>query len=235
MKIFITGSKGFIGLELIDFLEKKYDYQIIGYDLASGEDILDYEKMRKKMEGANVVVHLAALRKPYEEKIFNDYFQTNCVGTYNVARACVENKIKRLIYTSSTSYYGFEKGIAEFLPVLEDSEILTQRVKVDGLKCRDCDIAYSTSKVIAEQILANFGLTKKFEIIILRFGPTRKRGEYRPFGNLKLHLKIENALQVLDKSIHTKKEMWYEAFNVVDQIKGVDIKKAISRLNYSPI
>jgi hypothetical protein len=73
------------------------------------------------------------------------------------------------------------------------------------------------------------------QVIILRIGPTRKRGEYRPFGDLKLHLKIENALQVLESAINSTKELWYEFFTVTDELEQVDISKAKEILNYKPI
>lgn len=233
MKIFITGSSGFVGKELVNHLSKKHE--MVEYDLANGQDILDYSQLKKAMKGCDVVVHLAAHRKPYEDKTFKDYFETNCQGTFNIAQAAMEFNVKRLIYSSSTSYYGIEDGIPFVKPIKESNPILTQHVKIEDLKCRDCDIAYSTSKVISEQILANYGLTKKMEIIILRLGPTRKKGEYRPFGDLKLHLKIENALQILESAINTKKRLWYEAFTVMDDIKGVDISKAKKILDYKPI
>jgi len=233
MKIFITGSSGFIGRELINHLSNKHE--IVEYDLANGQDILNYSQLKKAMKGCGVVVHLAALRKPYDDKTFKDYFEINCQGTFNVAQAAEECKIKRLIYASSASYYGIEEGIPFVKPIKESNPVLTQHVKIEDLNCRDCDIAYSTSKVISEQILANYGLTKKMEVIILRFGPTRKRGEYRPFGDLKLHLKIENALQILESAINTKKKIWYEAFTVMDGIDKVDISKARKSLNYKPV
>ncbi len=238
MKIFITGSKGFIGSELVKHLSGKYKhYKIVGYNLKDGQDILDYKKLKKAMKGCDIVVHLAAIRKPLEDKIFENYFRTNCEGTFNVAEAALENKVKRLIFASSMSYYGIERGIPVEMPITEKSSVLTQRVKAEKLtnKTRLCDVAYSTSKVIAEQILANYGMTKKLEVIILRLGPTRPKGEYRPFGKLKLHLKIENAVDVLEKSITTKKKIWYETFSIVDKIKSVDISKARRILGYKPI
>jgi len=148
MKIFITGSSGFIGSELIKHLEGKHE--IIAYAHDKGDDILDYDKLKKAMKNCDVVVHLAAHRKPYEDKTFKDYFETNCQGTFNVAQACMENEAKKLIFTSSMSYYGMEKGMPIKIPVLENSTVLTQRIKTEELPpaVRDCDIAYSTSKVI---------------------------------------------------------------------------------------
>ncbi len=234
MRIFITGSSGFIGSELIKYLSKNKKYTLIKYDLVNGQDILDYPKLKKAMSGCDIVIHLAAHRKPYEDKTFEDYFKTNCEGTFNVAKAALENKVKKFIYSSSTSYYGFEQGIPIQKPVKESNFIITQHLKELELNCRDCDISYSTSKVIAEQIIANYGLRKKFEVIILRFGPTRKTGEYRPFGELKLHLKIENAIQSIEKAILSDKKLWYEAFTITDKIPNVDISKAKKLLGYIP-
>lgn len=235
MKIFITGSSGFIGKELTNHLSPKHE--IVGFAHDKGQDILNYEQLNSAMKGCDVVVHLAAHRKPYEDKTFKDYFETNCQGTFNVAQACMENGVKKLIFTSSMSYYGMEKGVPIKVPVVEDSTILTQRVKTEDLPptIRDCDVSYSTSKVIGEQILANYGMRKKFEVIILRLGPTRLKGVYKPFGELKLHVKIENALQAIENAIETDKKLWYEAFSIVDEIDGVDISKAKKILNYKPI
>ena len=232
MKLFITGSSGFIGSELIKYLSKKKEFEIVKYDLKEGQDILNYEQLKEVMKGCDVVVHLAAIRGPYEDKTFGDYFKVNCIGTFNVAQAALENKIKRFIYSSSTSYYGVEKGIPFVKPIKELNPIITQHLKADDLNCRDCDVAYSTSKVIAEQILANYGLRKKFEVILLRLGPTRKKGEYRPF--LGLHLKIENAIQALELAINTPKKLWYEAFTITDDVPNVDLTKAKKILNYNP-
>ncbi|NQZ84765.1 MAG: NAD(P)-dependent oxidoreductase [Nanoarchaeales archaeon] len=233
MKIFITGSSGFIGSELIK--ELKNSYEIVTYDISKGDDILDYDKVNSAMVGCDVVIHLAAHRKPYDDKEFKDYFDTNCIGTFNVAQAAVSNGVKKIIYSSSTSYYGCENGIPFQVPINENNLVMTQHVKVSDLKCRDCDISYSTSKVICEEILANYGLTKKLQVIILRLGPTRKKEEYRPFGDLKLHLKIENAIQLFKNSIECETELWYEAFTVCDEIENVDISKAKKLLNYNPL
>lgn len=232
MKILVTGSSGFIGGELVKDLEGKHE--IVLFDLLEDKDILNYEQLKDSMKGCEVVVHLAALRKPYEDKTFEDYFRVNCIGTFNVCKAAKECGVKKLVYSSSTSYYGIEKGMPEPSQINEKTPVLSQRLNVSDLNCRDCDVAYSTSKVISEQILANYGLTKKMNIVILRFGPTRKRGEYRPFGNLKLHLKIENALQALNLAIGLKKEIWYEAFTITDEIKDVDLAKAKEILGYNP-
>ena len=231
MKIFVTGSSGFIGKELVNHLSLGYD--VVEFDLEKGFDILQYDQVLEAIQGCEVVIHLAAIPKPQEDKTFEDYFRINCQGTLNVAKAAQESGVKRLIYASSTTCYGAEKGIPFVRPIQEDNLIVTQHVKVDELECRDCDLAYSTSKVIAEQILANYGMRKKFEVVILRFGPTRSFGEKMPF--LGLNLKLENALQAVEKALTLKEKMWYEAFTITDDLEDVDISKARDVLGYEPI
>ena len=234
MKLFITGSSGFIGSELVKYLSKKKEFEIVKYDLKEGRDIFNYEQLKETMKGCDVVIHLAAIRGPYEDKTFKDYFRINCIGTFNVAKAALENGIKRFVYSSSTSYYGLERGIPYVKPIKESNSIITQHLKADDLNCRDCDVAYSTSKVIAEQILANYGLRKKFEVIILRFGPIGgKLGEKWKLNGISL--KIENAIQALELAITTNKKLWYETFTITDDVSNVDLAEAKEILGYSPI
>ncbi|WP_455626540.1 hypothetical protein, partial [Parabacteroides sp.] len=59
MKIMLTGHRGYIGSRFVETFGDKYE--IVGYDLLDGDDILDYENLKKKMQGVEVVVHEAAI------------------------------------------------------------------------------------------------------------------------------------------------------------------------------
>ncbi len=232
MKIFITGSSGYIGSELVKYLSDKH--KIVLYDLINRENILDYEQLKEKMIGCDVVIHLAAIRGPDESKEFNDYFNINCQGTLNVINCAIENNVARFIYASSTGYYGLEKGIDYIKPIKETNLVISQYAKSDKLNCRDCDIAYGTSKAIAEQILANYGLRKKIDIIILRLGPIGSNRSV--FWSLDgITLKIDNAIKSIDLAINLNKNLWYEAFTITDDNNLVDLSKAKNILNYRPL
>jgi len=223
----VTGSKGYFGKPLVEKL--KQNYQIVEYDILDGKNILNYEKLKSSMKGSEIVIHAAAIPKPDETKTFDDYFQTNCVGTLNVVKAAIENKVRKMIYISSTTYYACERGIPIKFPLKEDNKTAPMYLKSDDFKCRDSDIAYSESKIIAENILAFYGLLKKMQVIILRF--PRIGDKEGPYGTM---VSMNNAIQGIEKSIELNKILWYEAFNIANKMDNVDISKAQKILGYNP-
>lgn len=225
MKILITGHKGYLGKGFVE----KYgtDYEIIGFDHKDGEELLDYETLVKKMKDCEQVVHLAAIPKPVEGKTFEDYVNNNVRATFNVVKAAVENNLKRVIYASSTTIYGIEKGIPFKTPIKEDQPFVSQYLTADRLSCRDIDLSYHMSKVMAEQILAWYGLNKKIQTTTLRFGPIGK-------VFLGTSVSMDNATQAIKLALDYSKELWYEPFSIVDEIEHIDISKAKDRLGYKP-
>ncbi|HVF69939.1 MAG TPA: NAD(P)-dependent oxidoreductase [Xanthomonadales bacterium] len=225
MKILVTGNKGYLGIEFV----KKYssDYEIVGYDLQDGDDILDNQSLTRKMLGVEQVVHLAAIPKPVEEKSFDEYFKINVEGSLNVMKAAVENNAKRVIYASSTTIYGIEKGVPFKTPIKEDQPFVSQYITANQLSSRDVDLSYHMSKVMAEQIMAWYGLNKKIQTIALRFGPIGK-------VFLGTSVSMNNATQAIDVALKYSGELWYEPFSIVDEIDHIDISKAKQMLGYDP-
>jgi len=225
MKILVTGDKGYLGGEFVKRYAK--DYEIVGYDLKSGQDMLDYEKLSKAMKGCNQVVHLAAIPAPVMGKSFEQYFDNNVRATYNVAKAAMENKLKRVVYASSTTIYGIEKGIPFQIPINEGQKFVSQYIPASKLSCRDVDLSYHMSKVMCEQILAWYGLNKKIQTTALRFGPINK-------VFLGTSVSINNATQAIKLALDYSGELWYEPFSIVDEISHIDISKAKKILGYKP-
>lgn len=225
MKIFITGYKGFLGSGFVERYGK--DYEIVGFDLKDGEDLSDYEALLNKMLGCEQVVHLAAISAPVDGKTFEDYINNNVMATFNVVKAAVANKVNRVIYASSTTIYGIERGIPFQIPIKENQPFVSQYISADKLTCRDVDLSYHMSKVMAEQIMAWYGLNKKIQTAALRFGPINK-------VFLGTSVSMNNATQAIKLALNYKKELWYEPFSIVDKIKHIDISKAKKILGYNP-
>lgn len=225
MKILVTGDKGYLGSEFVQRYSS--EYEIMGYDILDGLDLADRETLREKMTRCEMVVHLAAIPKPVVEKEFAEYLETNVKATQNVCSVACELGIKRVVYASSTTIYGIERGIPFTTPITEDQSFVSQYLKEDQLSCREADLSYHMSKVMAEQVLAWYGLNKKVETIALRFGPINK-------VFLGTSVSIENAVQAIHKSLKADQKFWYEPFSIVDEVDHIDISKAKAMLGYDP-
>jgi len=203
--ILVTGDKGKLGTHLVARIGGRFE--ITGYDIKDGWDILKGDLAECAMD-CDAIVHLAAMPGPIEGPTWEDYFITNCVGTYHVADAAMRAGIKRLLFASSTAYYGCENGIPFRRPVIEESPPIATYLKANALQCYPQALMYSQSKVIAENILAYYGLTRQLEVVCLRFGALG------PVTSL------DHAAEAIITVLDAPGPFWYEAFNVIDD--GID-------------
>jgi nucleoside-diphosphate-sugar epimerase len=119
-KVIVTGGAGFIGSNLVDKLVSQ-GYKVIVIDnLSAGKkenlnpeaefhelDICDFDKINPLFQGVDCVFHLAAIpRVPVSVKDPINTSKTNIIGTVSVFKAASENKVKRVIFASSSSVYG---------------------------------------------------------------------------------------------------------------------------------
>jgi UDP-glucose 4-epimerase len=119
-KVIVVGGAGFIGSNLVDALIKeKYEVHVID-NLSGGKkenlnpkavfhekDIRKIEDIKPIFIGATYVFHLAALpRVQYSIEHPDETNEVNINGTLNVLIASAEAKVKRLVYSASSSAYG---------------------------------------------------------------------------------------------------------------------------------
>jgi UDP-glucuronate 4-epimerase len=137
MKVLVTGAAGFIGMHVskrlldlgvsvvgLDNLNSYYDVSLKHYRLSQIEtydnfkfvkmDLADREGMAEcfKEEQFDRVIHLAAqagVRYSIEAPF--DYVDSNLVGMMTVLEGCRQNKVKHLVYASSSSVYGMNPKI----------------------------------------------------------------------------------------------------------------------------
>jgi len=126
-KILVIGGAGFIGSHLIAELLKHPVKEVIVYDnfargkmeniseslkdercsiFPLGGDIRDIDILDVAMKDVDYVFHLAAMWLLHCKDFPRTAFDVNIQGTFNVLEACVNNNVKKLVYSSSASVYG---------------------------------------------------------------------------------------------------------------------------------
>jgi NAD dependent epimerase/dehydratase len=134
-RVLVTGADGFIGSHLTEhLLEKGYHvkalscYNSFNYwgwlesipaspklEVVTG-DIRDPHFCKFISRDVDSILHLAALIGiPYSYIAPDSYVDTNIKGTLNICQAALENKIKRIIVTSTSEVY----GTAMYVPIDE--------------------------------------------------------------------------------------------------------------------
>ncbi len=122
MKIFITGSTGYIGSRLALYLanegheihalyrEKSKTHSIIhpNIKLFKG-DILEYNTLIAPLEGCEQVYHTAAYAKVWQKDNMQIYRQ-NIEGAMNVIRAGIKAGASRIVCTSTAGVLGYSKN-----------------------------------------------------------------------------------------------------------------------------
>ena len=132
--ILVTGGAGFIGSNIVEYLilNTKYNVKVID-NLITGKiknleqfindkykdrfefiygDICDLEKVRRVMEGVDMITHQAALGSV--PRSINDPLsshKSNVNGFLNILIAANEKGIKKIVYASSSSVYGDENHL----------------------------------------------------------------------------------------------------------------------------
>ena len=230
MKIFVTGSSGFIGFHLSKkFLEK--GHSVHGFDSMNNYYDVKIKKARYKILNAykkfsftkgklenkkilsksilkfrpRVIVHLAAqagVRYSIEKP--RVYLDSNIIGTYNIIELAKKVNIKHLLIASSSSVYGANKK----LPFKETDKTETQLS------------IYAATKKSTESIAHSYSNVWKIPITMLRFFTV-----YGPWG------RPDMALFKFTKGIIAKKKIdiynngkMYRDFTYVDDIaNGISV------------
>ena len=118
----VTGAAGFIGSHLAETLLSK-NQKVVGLDdFSTGKpeniaglknlefiegSITDIKTCLKACKGVDFVLHHAALASvPASMKDPVNYHEVNVSGFLNILQAARENKVKRVVYASSSAVYG---------------------------------------------------------------------------------------------------------------------------------
>lgn len=227
-KYLVTGGAGFIGSNVVDALVSNGEKVRVLDDLSTGKlenldpvrskieffegDIRDSQAVQKAVAGVDYIIHIAALRavlrsvdNPHET---ND---VNVSGTLNLLVAARDSKVKRFVFSSSSSVYG-------------DTE---------KFPCEETDIPnpqspYAASKIMGEYYCKIFSSLYGLETVSLRyfnvFGP-RQNPESKYSAVIPIF--IDCLLKGISPEIHWDGKQSRD-FSYVDNVVEGNLRSAVT-------
>jgi dTDP-glucose 4,6-dehydratase len=193
VKILITGTAGFIGSNLREYLFKR-DYDFQGWDKEYGID-LSYSV--PALDNIDIIIHLAA-ETFVDYSITNprEFLVNNVIGTFNLLEAARKANIKKFIYVSTDEVYG--------------SQIFGVR-EIHRLKPGN---PYSASKACGDMFCLAYYNTYRVPIIIVR--PENNYGRWQSDEKV-IPTFIRYALQdkplpIYGDGLHTRRWLYVEDF-----------------------
>lgn len=162
MKIAVFGASGFVGLNVLDVLGKKYGMgSILASDIRKHPhiqckfleaDLLNYDSVNNVIKNCDYVVHLAASPLPVSLNKPKENANINIIGSLNILDSAKENKVKKVIFSSASSIVGEVK----YNPVDEEHP------------CRP-KTPYGVSKFSMEHFLRVYKELYNLDYVIFRF------------------------------------------------------------------
>jgi UDP-glucose 4-epimerase len=171
-KVAVTGVNSYFASTLLPWLQADPGIEtIVGIDITpwkGGFDKVDFMRkdirdpgIEEAFKGVDTVYHIAFIVGDIKDKAKTYY--VNIEGSRNVFEACVKNKVRKVIYTSSNTVYGIDKENP--LPHTEESPVQVFEENY-----------YSKSKVAVENMVRDFfrnhpEITLTVLRVALVFGP----------------------------------------------------------------
>jgi len=225
----VTGASGFLGSHLADLLssknfkvrlfdKKKSKHKNRNQKMIIGSTSI-YKDLDKAMKKVDIVFHFAASADlSSSNKTPFQTIENNILGTTNVLKACLKNKVKKIVFASSIYARSEQGGI------------------------------YSTSKLSSEMIIEKICRKSNLKFVILRFGTVygeransfntvqnfirsakkNKKIFRETIGNeLRSYIHVKDVAKITYKSLEKKYENNY--FNIFGK-KNILVKNLLNRI-----
>jgi nucleoside-diphosphate-sugar epimerase len=167
-KVVVTGGSGLLGTWVLkEFVS--HGYQVLNADVKKPEenicdtvivDLTDLGEVYGALQGADAVVHLAAIPVAYSHP--NEVtFRNNTLATYNVLEAAAGLGIKNAVLASSESSYGICFAKERFDP---------QYVPIDEAHPQLPEDSYGLSKIVNEETAKMMHRRTGMQVVSFRLG-----------------------------------------------------------------
>lgn len=240
--ILVTGGAGYIGSHIVEQLVKRknkvviYDNLVTGYRRLINKkakfikgDIKNFNLLSKIIRDnkINSIIHLAAYLNIVEsEKYKKRYYKNNVGGTLTLIKACKNNNVENIIFSSSCAVYGDAKG-------------LVKETKKPKPKSYYAFTKYKSEEIIkkySKKINYNFGILRYFNVA--GASNSGKIGEIeKSHGHLIKNLAIESIkskpiINIYGKNYKTKDGTCVRDYIHVSDLADIHIS-ALKKINNS--
>ena len=165
MRILVTGHRGHVGAPVAHHLAQA-GFDVVGFDQADGQDVLDLGQVQRAAAGCAAVVHLAALAHDTAGRP-EQIMAVNVLGTWHTLLAAEAAGVARVIHFSSAQVFGTAEG-----------ERRPDYFPVDDAHPRRATRAYGLSKCLAEDLCAGFTARTGIPSVSLRPAWVWDPGQY---------------------------------------------------------
>jgi len=122
-------------------------------------DLRDIESVTGAVKGTEIVFHLGAqIAIPYSYVNPRDFFETNVLGSLNVAQAALDHDVMHVVHVSTSEVY----GTAQTVPITEDHPLEPQS-------------PYAASKLGADKLMDSYHRAYGLPVTVVRpfntYGP----------------------------------------------------------------
>lgn len=185
MRIVVTGGSGKAGRWVVRDL-REHGYDVLNVDLVHDgsehglcvlTDLTDLGQAYDVLEGADAVVHLAAIPAP-ELRPEGDTFRVNALSTYNVFRAAEGRAVGKVVWASSETVLG--------LPFDEPPDF----APIDESHPPRPETSYSLSKLTGETMAGQFARRTGIPFIGFRISNIMEPHDYARFPDFQADARL---------------------------------------------
>lgn len=236
--VLITGSEGNVGRVLQRTLADQYDVHTmdrtgVGSVRHQVVDLSDYHLMQAafaEIPHIDYVIHLGA--DPREDAPWGSVLKNNIVGTVNLYKCALANRVKKVVFASSTHVVGGYPGYPRDIKLEEGKKLTVKdQLRPDGY--------YGVSKAFGELLARQYFDMHHLPSICIRIGTItdvdNPHHEERREPYIKLWISHDDITQLVNLSLQRDDV----PFGIYWGISGntgadLDITNAEEELGYNP-
>jgi UDP-glucose 4-epimerase len=143
-------------------------------------DVMRLDQLIEATRGIDGVLHLAALMTLTMDRDPWMGLDVNIRGTQNVIEACCINRVKKLVFTSSTAVYGYGPAI---------SGDLVESTPFHSVGSPPAAVLYGASKIVGEQLCRDAHAKRGLDYVVVRYATV--------YGE-RQHYRATNALYIIE-------------------------------------